>query len=468
MKIRGRERTLGEVVRKSVTFIPKRIYWRYHDAWMQREFARVLAGGADMREKNILRKYLVRTLKRAHSNVPYWSEFDCLKGVNEENVFEKLSQLPLLDKEVIRQQGDRMHIQRDMAGFSKGHTGGTTGRPLEFYYGRADETSHQKALYEYMTGLTYKENLDKAGAIVGFSGTRPRGEDVAQHVYWTEMKPGIYGSLDFCTLYMQAENMPYYIAKLNEIKPIVIRGYSNAILNMAKAVEKDGELEFVPKAIYVTSEHCSLESMKFISKAFSCPVHGQYGQNEACHFAWTKPNEDVYYCSPYYGYVEVVDDKGHHVEAGQMGEMVVTAFGNDVQPFIRYRTGDLVRFGGVKNGVVKIDKVVGRNNAYLINAEGEKIYASGIVDIHYLKSKEKISQFQVEQNEIGKVIFRIVTDGTWTVDDEEEIRKLLAVKKIAVDFAYLDIIPMTGRGKERHIVQNVKDSLTKVLDEVSM
>lgn len=456
MKIRGLERTIGEVVHKSVTFIPQKLYWRYHDAWMQREFARVLEGGADIREEDILREYLVRTLKRAHRRVPYWQDFDCLDGVNKDNVFERLHMLPLLDKETIRREGARMHVQKDMAGVGKGHTGGTTGRPLDFYYGRADENSHQKGLYEYMTGGKYKGILDKPGAIVGFCGTRPRAEDVKKHIYWKEQKPGIYGSLDFCTLYMQSENMPYYIAKLNEVKPVVIRGYSNAILNMAKAVEKHGGLDFTPKGIYVTSEYCSLESMNYIGKIFHCPVHGQYGQTEACHFAWTKPNEDIYYCSPYYGYVEVVDEKGTPVEVGQMGELTVTAFGNDIQPFIRYRMGDWVRFGGMKNGVVKIDKLMGRKTNYLVNSEGEKVFAVGIFTLHYVKCLNKLVQYQLEQNEPGKVLMRIVADDSWDVCDEEEICKLLAALKINVDFTYVDKIPLTVRGKERHIIQNVK------------
>lgn len=272
--------------------------------------------------------------------------------MNKENVFERLQMLPLLDKEIIRQEGERMHVQKDMTGVGKGHTGGTTGTPLDFYYGRADENSHQKALYEYMTGLKFKGNLDRLGAIVSFDGTRPSKEDVANHIFWAEKDAGIYGSLSFATVYMQAENLTYYLTKLNEVKPLIIRGYANAILMMSRAIDAMGELDFTPKAIYVTSEYCSLKSMQEISSVFKCPVHGQYGQTEACLFAWTKPNDDVYYCSPYYGYVEIVDEHGQAVKSGETGEVVVTAFGNDIMPFIRYRTGDLVRYGGIENGVV--------------------------------------------------------------------------------------------------------------------
>lgn len=455
MIIRGRDRSFWEIMYKGITFIPKRLYWYYHDEKIYREFLRVLRGGADVREENVLRDNLLKTLKRAHSRVPYWRKFSCLEGITRENVFERLSQLPLLDKDIIRSEGARMHVEKDLTGNGVGHTGGTTGKPLDFYYGRADENSHQRALYEYMTGMAYKGNLDKMGAIVGFGGTRPSEACVKKHIFWVQFEPGIYGSMEFCTLYMQRENMPSYIDKLNEVRPLVIRGYSNAILNMAHAIEEHGGLDFAPKAVYVTSEYCSLDSMKYISKVFQCPVHGQYGQNEACHFAWTKPNEDIYYCSPYYGYVEVLDDRGNPVDAGEMGELVVTAFGNDVQPFIRYRTGDLVRYGGIENGVVRIDKLVGRNNDYLINSEGDKIYASGIIDIHYLKCQSKIHQYQIEQEKKGEIIFRIVKNEDWDEVDEDEIRNLLVIEKITPDFEYVETIPLTQRGKERHIIQHI-------------
>lgn len=455
MKFRGRDRTVGELLYKGATFMPRRLYWHYHDEKVQRNFARVLRGGADVREENALRENLVRTLRRAHRRVPYWRQFSCLDNVTRENVFDCLSKLPLLDKDTIRREGARMHIEKDMSGYGMGVTGGTTGRPLDFYYGRAEEISHQKAFYEYITGVKYKGSLDKKGAIVSFDGTRPSEIDVKNNVFWTARKPSIYGSLDFCTIYMRSQNILSYIAKLVEVKPIVIRGYSNAIINIAKAIEEHGELNFAPLAIYVTSEYCSKESMEKISKIFNCPVYGQYGQTEACLFAWTKANDDIYYCSPYYGYVEVVDERGKFVKKGEIGEVVVTAFGNDVQPFIRYKTGDMVRFGGMENGVVKIDKLMGRVGDYLVNKNGEHIPIVGNVGIHYLSCRSKIIQYQIEQNYAGRVIFRIVKKDNWNKDDEAEIHQLLGKLDIIADIVYMDEISVTKRGKERLVIQRL-------------
>ena len=78
------------------------------------------------------------------------------------------------------------------------------------------------------------------------------------------------------------------------------------------------ELEIKPdiklKGIYVTSESVDEKQMIEISVFFDCGVYGQYGHSEACVFAFTKHNKTRYYCSPLYGYVEVVDEDGGRVK----------------------------------------------------------------------------------------------------------------------------------------------------------
>lgn len=455
MNILGKDVTMKKVVHKVVSGIMSRLYWPYYDMMVKRDVLRIMRGQADERDEIRRRQLLVRTLSRAYKRVPYWKHFSHLNKVTVDNVVDVLHQLPLLDKNIIRQNGRNMHIQADMSSYGKGYTGGTTGKPLEFYYGRSEETSHQLAMYEYMTGLEYHGNLDRFGKIVTFCGTRPKAKDVAAKKFWTTERLNIYGSIDFCSLYLQNENMAFYIAKLNEIKPVIIRGYSNAILKMAKAIKRHGGLAFSPKGIYVTSEYCSKEAMQEISECFGAPTFGAYGQNEACLFAWTKANDDIYYCSPYYGFVEVLDEQKTAVALGGLGEVVVTAFGNDVMPFIRYRTGDLVRYGGEINGVVILEKLMGRNNDYIVNKDGTKVYLSGYIDIHYLKCSDRIKQYQIQQDMPGSVIFRIVKESEWIDEDEQEIRRLFDIEKIVVNFRYVNDIPLTANGKQVRIIQNL-------------
>ena len=451
-------------IKKSLTYIPRHIYYFWHNDYIKNITLKCMKNPEGVFYENILRKNLVGRLKYAYKNVPYYSQFNQLKDVNKENVFETLESLPLLSKDIIRQQKDKMYsniINLEFCG--KGSTGGTTGKPLTFYRSNpSTEVAHQMALYEYMTGIPYKHHLDKKNAIVAFDGVRPTEGNIENNIFWTFHKAGIYGSVDFCTLYMSESNLMYYFDELNKIHPLVIRGYSNAILKMAKYIKAHNlKLDQPPKGIYVTSEYCSKVSMQFISDAFNCNVFGQYGQTEACLFAWTKPNDDTYYCSPFYGYVEVLDHNGNNVKTGQLGEVVVTAFGGDVMPFIRYKTGDIVKCGNsirsenFKTGIISLSALLGRKNEYIVDSCGQSIPLVGNIDIHYLNCKDKIIQYQIQQSQPGLIHFIIIKTNEWTQSDEDEITNLFKINNIKVIYEYVENIPLTKNGKQKAIIQNI-------------
>lgn len=241
----GREYTLRHFTRKAVRKVMgygTRRRQKAYDEWARQQVLRVMRGGADAREERILKKYLARTLQRAYAHVPYWSEFKQLGTVTDENAFEVLQTLPLLDKDTIREQGEARMLRRDVVpeDLGAGLTGGTTGRPLTFYYGRPAEFSHQTALYEYMTGHPYAGRFDQPGAIASLGGTRPPAEAVERGEFWSTCQPNIYGSMDFCTLYMQEQNLAAFIQEFNTVQPKIYRGYSNALLKLAKHMLRTG------------------------------------------------------------------------------------------------------------------------------------------------------------------------------------------------------------------------------------
>ena len=462
--------TLKTFLKKAILYFPRRIKKYLYDMPLNfylkeneiKTLKKIMKGKTNKDFTPFIRKKIVKILKYSYKTVPYWKQFTQIKNINYNNCLDILETLPLLNKDIIKQNGNKMWKPgKNPNNMCTGSTGGTTGEPLVFLRDYAPEDTHQPALYEYMTGLSYCKDIKNFGKLVSFDGTRPSDVSIRNNIFWTEVDRGIYGSVDFCSFYETEQNFPFYIQKLNELKPYVIRGYSNSILSLAnyiieqKKLNSEIKLNFSPKGIYVTSEYCSLENMKTISKAFNCNVFGQYGQCEALHFSWTKPNSDTYYCSPFYGYVEIVDSEGKHVKEGEIGEVCITGYYNKNQPFIRYLTGDMVKYGGSKNGIVCLSELKGRKGEYLYNKDDEIIQAVGYLDIHYLKCKDRIINYQIEQNEIGKVIFRIVKKDNWSIDDENEIIELLKIRKIDVSFEYVSEIPLTKKGKKKSIIQNI-------------
>lgn len=407
----------------------------------------------------IRNKYLAKQLKIAYKYVPFWKQFNQLGKINYKNAETIIKTLPITSKQDLREKSILFRKEgSDESNTSCGRTGATTGVPLIFLTGHVDEYVHQCAFYKMITGQDFEKELQEYGRIVSFDGTRPFEDDIKKNIFWKNVDEGVYGTVSFCSFYLDDESYIYYIAKLNELRPVVIRGYSNAILQMAKYINISHKLSFAPKAIYVTSEVCTKESMDFISKSFDCPVYGQYGQSEACCFAWSQCNDTTYYCSPFYGYVEILNKNNERCEVGEIGEVIVTSFGNWNQPFIRYRTGDLVEFGGEKNGIVMISDINGRVDDYILDKNLNHIPLVGYLGIHYLKCAKDIISYQIVQHTPGKVIFKVVSTK-WNKECENEVIEMFSIKNIDVDFELVDEIPLTKRGKRKLVVRNIENCL---------
>ena len=90
---------------------------------------------------------------------------------------------------------------------------------------------------------------------------------------------------------------------------------------------------------------------------------------------------------------ELIDENGHIVPDGEIGELTVTTLGVEGMPLLRFRTGDLVRFHteACKCGraTMRISPVVGRLN-HMIKYKGTTLYPPAIFDIldnvHYLEN----------------------------------------------------------------------------------
>jgi len=78
-------------------------------------------------------------------------------------------------------------------------------------------------------------------------------------------------------------------------------------------------------------------------------------------------------------YLEVLDHEGNPVNAGEMGEAVMTGLCSEAQPFIRYRTGDMVKLSTDSDndgrGLHIIEEVAGRNTDFLIHQDGSIVHA---------------------------------------------------------------------------------------------
>lgn len=407
-----------------------------------------------LRKKNIeqeQRKLLTDYLLYVQKHSPYYRKLLFDKNITINNCVDVINSLPFCTKELIRKKGETMYadIVRDDWGWL--NTGGSTGEPLHFPVKSANidlEQIHQMMLYLDM-GWSFED------LIVSIDGSVVDDDARLQNIFYVEGKNFPYGKYSFSTLYMSNDTLPYYVKDLNIIKPSVLRGYPSGVMRLAKyIIDNKCNLSFNLKGIYLTSEAFSEDDSAFVQKVFRCKVYGQYGHTEASVFAISKDGSS-YFCSPFYRFTEVVDKHGNHVKLGEVGEVVVTGFLNVAMPFIRYKTGDMAEYGGVKNGIVRLNSLCGRTVDYIINKCNQKIYLIGLIFGGHIKALNHINDWQIEQCEVGEILIRIVKGMDYDEQISQELVLLFKEYSIDVSFLFVSSIPITNRGKRKFMIQHL-------------
>mgnify|MGYP001540831332 FL=1 len=398
---------------------------------------------------------LTTILSYAQQHCTYYKRI--IRGkVDTSNSITLLKSLPLLDKNIIRHQEKNVYSDEITDNWKVWlNTGGSTGEPLHFpalYKGLPVEGVCQMMLY-------MKMGYQWGDIIVSFDGCRIKDEDRSRNIYWQMGNANFpFGKKNFSTLYLDNNSVKYYWEELKRTKPAFIRGYPSGIMEMCKLAMNTGiVMDLKLKGVYLTSESFTQDEKNFISSYFKCPVYGQYGHTESSIFAIQNPADEVYYCSPIYGYTEVVDQKGQHVNIGEQGEVVVTGFVEYGLPFIRYKTGDLAIYGGeTELGETILTKLLGREVDCIYNKGGKKIYLVGFIFGGHIRAFNYIQTWQLHQYEVGKVEMYIVKAREYSDNVEKEIVNLFVCNGFELIIHYVDFIEKTNRGRQRFLIQELK------------
>lgn len=367
-----------------------------------------------------------------------------------------LKKIPILTKDIIRKNiSDLLSNEFDVNSLIKRNTGGSTGEPLEFYSDKMSghiDYAHHWYLYSLMG---YK----KGDVIVGAGGTYIPKKLRNKNIFWLkDKKTSVWGEYDFSVLYITDSNVKYYVEKILQIKPSILRGYPSFFDKLATYIlQNEIALDFEVKGINLTAEMCSVEQRQKIEKAFSCMVYFEYGHTEICLYCYTSDKTYIYKSSPLYGYIEVLNDEGDDVEIGEIGNIIVTGFNNYGMPFIRYDTGDIGELLYRNGGEVHFKKIHGRSQDFIISKDYQKVYLTALIFGQHLRAFKNIIQWQLEQNIAGEVIIKIIRNEEYSSEDELEIIKnFQSVAEFELIFEYVDDIPLTKRGKHLFLLQNIE------------
>jgi len=371
-----------------------------------------------------------------------------------ELTLDDLRRLPTMTKQDARANIDRICWPGVPGGAFRYNTGGSSGEPLLFYFGRQRQAS------------------DAAGRI---RARRWWDVDVGDREVYLWGAPVELGKTDriktlrdrllnqlvLNAFEMSAANMDAYLSAVQAFRPKCIYGYASSVaLLAAHALERKVRLQIPDlRVVCTTGEPLYAHQRKLIEQVFGVPAANEFGSRDIGFTAHETPHTQMLLMSESV-ILEVLDSQGRPAAAGALGEAVMTGLCSDAQPFIRYRTGDMVRMdaGGCRDGrgMHVLTEVLGRTTDFVIRSDGAVMHALSV--IYVLRAVEGIAEFKFIQHTVREVEVLIVPGPDWADAARTQITAGLLARlggDVRVTIRLLDAIPADPSGKHRYVVSHV-------------
>jgi len=410
---------------------------------------------------------LRKLIHHSYHHVAYYREIFDKLGIKPSDIqkIEDLQKLPFLDKKTIRQNlyFDLMSDNHDKRKILKITTSGSTGKPLICYADKYQLEKRWAATQRSMewTGYRFGDRQTRFWhQTIGMSGL----QIIKEHLdAWFNRRM-------FVPVFeMSDKSIKHYIKKVQRFKPVLIDGYAEAFNFLAHYVKYNKLKGFRPKAILSSAQALPDQSRQIIEKEFGCGVFDKYGSREFSGIAYECEAHNGHHVVAESYIIEILKD-GRPAKPGEMGEVVITDLDNYCMPFIRYRIGDLaVAMDNTVpcacgRGLSRIGKIEGRVQSVIFGANNN--YIPSTFFCHLFKDYDYIiNQYQVVQEELGKIVLKIVKATSF---DDDVFQELLVKlhhflgNDMVIDIDFVDNIPMVRTGKQQVSVSKIDIDFQKI------
>jgi len=373
---------------------------------------------------------------------------DCTASVAD------LRRLPCMDKLDAAAYRDEI-VWRDVPGGAfKYNTGGSSGQPLIFNFGRWRQASDAAGRMRARRWWGVEPGEPEAylwGAPVELNKTD-----------WVKtLRDRLINQLVLNAFAMSSARMDRYLDALESFRPRCIYGYASSVALLAAHAKERGRKPRLPqlKVVCTTGEPLFDHQRALIGEVFGAPVANEFGSRDIGFTAHEAPHGQMLLMSESI-ILEVLDAAGQPVAPGEMGEAVMTGLCSDAQPFIRYRTGDMVRMSTEPDragrGLHVIAEVVGRQTDFLVRADGTIMHA--LAGIYVLRATEGVAEFKLIQHDLRDLEVQVVPGPRWQAESAQAIDAGLRQRlgdDVRVTVRLVDQIAPEASGKHRYVVSRV-------------
>ena len=414
-----------------------------------------------MREsiEEIQERKLARLLAAANEHCPWHARRIQAAGLDDVAATDRVSladlrRLPPMTRRDARENAEGIRWADVPGGAFKYNTGGSSGEPLIFWFGRSRQASDAagriRARRWWGVDLGDRECY-LWGAPVELSKT-----DRVKTV-----RDRLLNQLVLNAFEMSASNMDEYAEALAEFQPHCIYGYASSIALLAAHItSNDIPLNLRSlRVVCTTGEPLYPHQRALIGEAFGVPVANEFGSRDIGFTAHESPQGQMLLISESI-ILEVLDADGNPVDVGETGEAVMTALHSEAQPFIRYRTGDVVRMSAshcaAGRGLHVIEQVEGRVTDFITRADGTVMHALAV--IYAIRGTPGVAEFKLVQHTVRDLEVVVVPDSRWTAESRAQMTTGLQARlgaDVHVDIRTVEAIPAEVSGKHRYVQSHV-------------
>ena len=402
-------------------------------------------------------------LSHAYQNVPYYRDlFDRIsfRYADIRNISD-IEAIPILTKEMVRQQGDRLlasNYDINSRKIKKGKTGGTTGPPLPVYKDISTRNFTWGAVYRWYDWMGIKSS-DKVVVLWGYSKVL----SIDHKARLINLTRKYFANTNIINAFnLNDKTIPQIVNEIIKYKPSIIRGYLSAILQIGNYL-KNNEINIDGlKAVSTTTETLSPHYRRILQQIYGVPIFDQYGCSECGSIAFECAQHNGLHITEEHVHIEILDSYNKQL-VNKPGRIILTDLDNYLMPFIRYENGDMGELTddhcSCGNNSRLLKSVDGRSIDTVVLKDGSAVHGVFFTDIFYeMKNKEfgNIFRFQVFQKEAGKIKFRIegrkeiVTKGFLL-----ELQNVLNGFFNVAEIEFLEKLELDKSGKFKYIISEL-------------
>jgi len=370
---------------------------------------------------------LTQTALEATDNVPYYHQLFNKLQLDRATLAgsDWLSVLPILSREDVQSSFSQLcspHYSAEQGNAGIIKTSGTTGQPVEVLHSVSNV--HMFTLLKQRELRMFRFDTQQSFASIRSPIDLPHksnGKPLSKGEEFRNNRWPLIGQF-FQTgpfaCFGNNNDIEHQTRWLQNHHPGYLLAHSADLEHLALSYQPLGNADYL-KGMLAISQQMKESMRSNINRIFPAPLHQNYGLNEIGLVASRCTESDQYHVHAEHCLVEITDNEGRPLPAGQQGRLLVTSLGNPAMPLLRYDSDDLAELPTEAcpcgRTLPSFRNIQGRyrRNAYL--PEGTWEFWDALLNALDDTPKElfaQLRQYQLHQYKDGHFQLRIVASSS--------------------------------------------------------